>query len=324
MMGLPALRQAVARHDRRHYGLELDWASEVLVTSGATEALAACLFGLLDPGDEAVVFEPFYDAYVPLVRLAGAEPRLVSLSPPHWSVDEETLRAAFGERTRVVLLNTPMNPSGKVWRRAELEILASLAREHDAVVVCDEVYEHLVFDGAEHVPMITLPGMRERCVRIASAGKTFSLTGWKVGYVMAAAPVLQSITRAHQFLVFATAPNLQQAVAFGLDHEQAWYGRLAADLQRCRDLLGEGLERIGMRVLPSAGTYFLNADFRPLDSSVGDFEFCRRITTEAGVTAVPLSAFYGSGGVDHLIRFCFCKRPEVLKEAVDRLGGYFR
>lgn len=323
MMGLPALRQAVARHATRFYDIELDWQREVLVTSGATEALAASLFGLLNPGDEAVVFEPLYDAYVPLVRLAGATPVPVRLHPNDWSLDQGELEAAFSERTRVVLLNNPMNPTGKVFDSRELSVIAELAQRHDAVVICDEVYEHLVFDGRSHVPMMTLPGMRERCVRIGSSGKIFSFTGWKVGFVSAAPALLTLIMRAHQFLVFTTAPNLQAAVAHGLDHEVEWYTTLASRLQAQRDYLAGALSSVGFDVIESGATYFLTVDIRPLTDE-DDVEFCRTLTIHGGVTGVPVSAFYAGHAPRHLLRFCFCKRMDVLENAVERLSNWRR
>ena len=217
MMGVPELRQAVAAHAKRFYGLDVDWQSEVMVTSGATEALAASILSLINPGDEAVVFEPLYDSYVPMLRRAGAIVKLVPLSPPDWSVPVDALAQAFSERTKLILMNSPMNPTGKVFNRQELTMIGELLNRYDAYAICDEVYEHLIFDGLEHIPLMTLPGMRERCIRIGSAGKTFSMTGWKVGYVTAAAELMAVVSKAHQFLVFTTPPNLQRAVAYGLD-----------------------------------------------------------------------------------------------------------
>jgi N-succinyldiaminopimelate aminotransferase len=323
MTGLPELRRAVAEHNRRFYGLEADVGAEVLVTSGATEALAACLFGLLEPGDEAILLEPLYDSYLPIVRRAGAVPRLVRLEPPDWALPEAALAAAFGPRTKLLLLNTPMNPTGKVFSRGELEFVADLLRRHDAYAVCDEVYEHLVYDGRRHVPLMTLPGMRERTARIGSAGKTFSLTGWKVGYVTAAPALLAPVAKAHQFLTFTTPPDLQRAVAYGLGKDDAYFASLASGLQAKRDLLAGGLERLGFGVLGVEGSYFVSADFRPLGFAGDDAAFCRHIITEAGVAAIPVSAFYESGDVRHLARFCFCKREEVLREALDRLARHF-
>jgi N-succinyldiaminopimelate aminotransferase len=324
--GLPELRRAVADHNRRFYGLEIDPESEVIVTSGATEALADCLFSLLTPGDEAIVIEPAYDAYVPLIRAAGAVPRFVQLKPPQWTLDEHALRAAFNARTRVILINTPMNPTGKVFSSAELELIAGLLREHDAVAVCDEVYEHLTFDGRPHVPLMTLPGMRERVVRIGSGGKTFALTGWKIGYVSADASLAGVIAKAHQFVTFATVPALQHAVAVGLGSDDGYFTALARDLEVRRDQLGRGLREIGFDVLPCHGTYFLNADFSALDGESDDMAFCRRLTVEAGVAAIPVSVFYDAASPDiprKLARFCFCKDTALLDEAIARLKRFF-
>ena len=324
MMGIPELRQAVAAHDRRFYGLEVDWRAEVLVTSGATEALAAAILGLINPGDEVVLIEPLYDSYLPIVRLAGAIPRLVRLEPPDWRLPRSALAAVCCQRTKLLVLNTPMNPTGKVFQSEELTYLAGLLARHDAVAVCDEVYEHLVFEGARHQPLMALPGMRERCVRIGSAGKTFSMTGWKVGYITAAPGLLSSIAKAHQFLVFTTPPNLQHAVAAGLGLDAGYFDGLAGRMQAKRDRLAQGLARVGFDVRPSAGTYFLNAGFARLGGDADDAAFCRRITAEAGVAAIPVSAFYAERGPRDHVRFCFCKQDQVLDAAVDRLERYFR
>jgi len=323
MMGVPELRHAVAAHDRRFYGIEADWQSEVMVCSGATEALAASILALVEPGDDVVLFEPLYDSYLPMVKRAGANPRLVRLEPPDWRIPWDELEAAFSDKTKCILFNTPMNPTGKVFDEEELTRLGDLLQRYDCYAICDEVYEHLVFDGRRHIPMSTLPGMRERCIRIASAGKTFSMTGWKVGYITADPTLLGIVAKAHQFLVFTTPPNLQRAVAYGLDNEQAWYSQLGRDLQAKRDLLETGLRDIGFEVLPCHSTYFMNVDFRPLGFDGGDVEFCRYLTLEAGVTVVPVSALYASDDIDHLIRFCFCKRDEVLNGAIDRLSTHF-
>jgi len=323
MMGIPELRQAIARHNGRFYGLDVDWQREVLVTSGATEALGAALMGVLNPGDRVILFEPLYDSYIPICRLIGAEPLVVTLSPPDWSVPMDVVAAHLAEGARSILINSPMNPCGKVFDAAELDALAALLVRHDAVAVCDEVYEHLVFDGRQHAPLMARPGMRERTARIGSAGKIFSLTGWKVGWVTAAPALLQPITKAHQFLTFTTAPNLQRGVAFGLAKDDGYFLGLAADQQAKRDRLSHGLARIGFQVLPSGGTYFISADFRPLGFNGTDEDFCRHITTEAKVAAVPVSAFYAGEAPRHLARFCFCKRDEVLDEAVERLARHF-
>ena len=323
MMGVPPLRQAVAVNNKRFYGLDVDWQTEIMVTSGATEALAACLFGLIEPGDEVVLIEPLYDSYLPIVRRAGGVARLVRLEPPDWALPKDALADAFSDKTKLILLNSPMNPCAKVFKQDELEFIAGLLEKHDAYAVCDEVYEHLIFDGLPHVPLMTLPGMRERCARIGSAGKTFSLTGWKVGYITAPPNLLTPIARAHQFLTFTTPPNLQAAVAYGLSKNDSYFNELSGDLQGLRDYLGTGLTDLGFKVLPCEGTYFITTDFRPLGFNGNDEEFCRHITTEARVAAVPVSAFYQSGEVNHFARFCFCKNKASLTEALDRLRAHF-
>ena len=322
MMGLAELRQAVAAHEKRFYGLDVDWQAEVLVTSGATEALADCLFGLIEPGDEVVLIEPLYDSYLPIVRRAGGVPKLVRVTPPSWGLDAEALRAAFSDKTKLILLNNPLNPAAKVFDRAELELIAELVLRHDAYAVCDEVYEHIVFDARQHLPLIALPGMRERCLKIGSAGKTFSLTGWKVGYITAAPELLQPVTKTHQYMTFTTPPNLQKAVAYGLGKDNDYYRRLAGDLEQKRDRLAAGLKEIGFGVIDCAGTYFVTADVRPLDLGGDDVGACRLLTVEAGVTAIPVSAFYGADAPKHFIRFCFSKRDEVLDAALERLAEF--
>ena len=324
MMGVPALRQAIAEHDKRFYGIDVDWQRETIVASGATEVLAAALFGLLDQGDEIVMFEPLYDSYIPIARLSGATVKLVRLQPPDWTVPLDELAAAFGPKTKAILINSPLNPAGKVFTRTELEAVAALVQKHDAYAICDEVYEHIIFDGTPHIPQMTLPGMRDRCIRIASAGKTFSLTGWKVGYGTASPDVLAPVAKAHQFLTFTTPPNLQRAVAYGLTKDDAYFNVLSGDMQASRDRLAQGLNDIGFAVAPCKGTYFLNADFRPLGFNGTDEEFCRHITVEAGVTGVPVSAFYmGGDGPSHFARFCFCKDDATLDEALRRLKAHF-
>ena len=324
MPGVPELRQAVATANRRFYGLDVDWTKEVTVTSGATEAITACLMAVIDPGDEVVLIEPLYDTYIPIVRMLGAVPRLVRLQPPHWELPRDELAAAFGPKTKAILFNSPMNPCSKVFTVEELAFIAELVQRHDTYAICDEVYEHLIFDGLQHVPLMTFPGMRDRTMRIGSAGKTFSLTGWKVGYVTAAPALTALIQKAHQNLTFTTAPNLQRAVAIGLAKDDAYFASLAGDLQARRDQLAEGLARVGLAVLPTKGTYFITTDFATLGFDGDDVAFCRHITEQAGVTAIPVSAFYdGPNAPSHYARFAFCKRPEVLTKAVERLTRHF-
>jgi N-succinyldiaminopimelate aminotransferase len=320
MPGMPELRQAVAAANRRFYGLEVDWASQVVVTSGATEAITACLIAVLNPGDEVVLIEPLYDTYAPVVRLLGAVPRFVRLEPPDWALARAALADAFSPATKAIL----MNPCGKVFTEEELGFIAELVLRHDTYAICDEVYEHLTFDGARHIPLMTLPGMRERTMRVGSAGKTFSLTGWKVGYVTAPAAIAANVAKAHQNLTFTTAPNLQRAVAVGLAKDDAYFASLSGALQAKRDRLAAGLASLGLTVLPAKGSYFITTDFRPLGFNGDDVAFCRHITEHAKVTAIPVSAFYDAPGApSHYARFAFCKRDDVLDEAVARLRAYF-
>jgi N-succinyldiaminopimelate aminotransferase len=325
MMGMPALRQAIAGHNRRFYALDVDWQTEVLITSGATEALLDCFLGLLEVGDEVVLLEPAYDSYAPVIRRLGGVPRSVRLVPPSWSLPRDALAAAFSPRTKLLVLNSPMNPAGKVFTREELEVLAELVIAHDAFAVCDEVYEHLVFAGAHHTPLMTLPGMRERALRIGSAGKTFSLTGWKVGYITAPATLMRPITKAHQFVTFTTPPNLQHAVAHGLGFDAAYFQGLGAPLARSRDRLAAGLAGLGVPVLPCDGTYFLVLDVsRWLRPGEDDIAFCRRLVVDAGVVLIPMSAFYEEAPPRHLVRACFCKQDATIDAALQRLEHWAR
>lgn len=325
MMGIPELRQAVAEHARRFQGLDVDWQSEVLVTSGATEALGDCLFGLIEPGDEVVLIEPLYDSYLPMVRRAGGVPKLVRLEPPTWRLPREELAAAFSAKTKLILFNTPMNPCSKVFDHDELQFVADLCLKHDVYAVCDEVYEHIIFDDRRHISLMTLPGMRDRTVRIGSAGKSFSLTGWKVGYITAAPELMKAIAKTHQFMTFTTPPNLQWGAATGLRLGDGYFSTLASDMQRKRDHLASALSEIGFDVLPARGTYFVTTDFRPLGFNGTDEDFCRHITVEAGVTAVPVSAFYDrpADAPRHFARFCFCKHDSTLDSAIERLAAHF-
>jgi len=325
MLGVPELRKAVAAHNARFYDLEVDWQTETMVSTGATEGLAACFFGLIEPGDEVVLIEPLYDCYVPIIRRAGGIPRLVSIRPPDWRLDPGAVRAAFSDRTRLLVLNTPQNPASKVYGQDDLALLAELVRAHDAVAICDEVYEHMAFDGRAHVPLMTLPGMRERTIRIGSAGKTFSLTGWKVGYVTGPADLLRTVAKAHQFLVFTTAPNLQRAVAFGLGQDDTYFEGLNRSMQDRRDRLAGALAAIpGFAPVECEGTYFLFVDIAGTGFDGSDVDFCSHITREAGVTALPVSPFYREGGPTSFIRFCFAKQDSVLDDAAARLAAHFR
>ncbi len=327
-MGLPELRKAVADHDTRFYGLNIDWETETLVTSGATEALADTFLALLNPGDEAILIEPFYDSYLPMVEATGAHAVTVALEAPHWDLDMDALAAAFTEKTKLIVVNTPMNPTGKVFTKEELQGIADLALKHDAYVVLDEVYEHLVYSGAVHETIMALPGMRDRCIRIASAGKSFSLTGWKIGYITAAADLLTLVNKAHQFVTFTTPPAFQRAVAWGLMQDDAYFRNLASDLEQKRDLLSKGLGAVGFDVVRADGTYFVTTDISGLGFNGTDLDFCEEITQKAGVSAIPVSPFYkprtGDGGIPaNMVRFCFSKQPEVLEESVFRLKRYF-
>ncbi len=320
--GIPALRAAIAAHQREYWRLEYDPDTEVLVTAGATEAIAAAILALCEPGDEVVCFEPYYDSYAASIALAHALRRPVTLRPGadgRYGFDPDQLRGAFGTGTRLVLLNSPHNPTGKVFTRDELALIAALCVEHDAIAVTDEVYEHLVFDGA-HQPLATFPGMRDRTVQISSAGKTFSCTGWKVGWACGPAPLVSAVLRVKQFLTFVNAGPLQPAVAHALALPGSYFQEFRADLLAKRDLLVAGLSEAGFRVFVPEGTYFVTADITPLGGTDG-VAFCRSLPERCGVVAVPTQVFYDDPGAGRrVIRFAFCKRPEVLAEAVSRLG----
>ncbi len=323
--GIAELREAIAVDNKRFYDLDIDPDRETLVTSGATEALAAAFFGFLQPGDEAVLLAPFYECYAPQIEATGATIRFVNLAPPSWRVDAAALEAAITDRTKLIVINTPHNPLGKVMTNDELEIVADAARRHDLIVVCDEVYEHLIFDGRNHVPLMTLPDMFERSIRIGSAGKTFSVTGFRIGYVTGPAHLITAVMKAHQYLAYTSPAPLQKAVAAGLALGDSYYSKFVADMQAKRDQLSAGLSAAGFDVLPCDGTYFITVDIRSVERE-DDAAFCREITEKAKVAAVPLSAFYHPSIKDaprNYARFCFCKRSEVLSEAVSRLNSYF-
>jgi len=320
MAGLPELREAVAGHYARTQGLDLDWKGEVTITSGATEALAAAFLALIEPGDEVVVFQPFYDAYIPLIRRAGGVPKLMRLKPPHWRFDRAMLAQAFGPRTRLVVLNNPVNPTGVVVPPEDLALLAEACVAHDVIAICDEVWEQVVFAPARHTPLIALPGMRERTVKIGSAGKMFGLTGWKVGFLCAAPQLTHTLARAHQFLTFTTPPNLQAAVAYGLETGADWFAEMPRGLERSRDVLAAALRREGFAPLASQGTYFLNLDLTASGVTEPDRAFALRAVTETGVASIPVSALYEVDAVTNILRLCFAKRDEVLEDAVVRLA----
>ncbi|MBI3698813.1 MAG: aminotransferase [Afipia sp.] len=320
MMGIPELRQAVAKHYAHWHGLQLDAMSEVMITSGATEALTGAILGLVEPGDEVLLFQPMYDSYVPIIRLAGGIPKFIRLEPPHWLLPEEAVRKAITPKTKYVILNNPLNPAAVVYPRQNLEMLARICQEFDLTAICDEVWEHVVFDGREHVPLITLPGMRERTVKIGSAGKIFGLTGWKIGFVCAAPKILRVLTKAHQFITFTTAPNLQVAVAYGLGKADDYFTTMRSDLARSRDRLSDGLSKIGFPVLKSQGTYFVNVDLAPLGLNETDEAFCRRLVHDFKVAAIPVSAFYEEDHVTSVVRFCFSKKDATLDSALERLS----
>jgi aspartate/methionine/tyrosine aminotransferase len=319
MRGLPELREAVAAHYNACQGLDLG-AEEVVVTSGATEALAAALLALLSPGDEVVLFEPMYDAYLPLLRRAGATARFVRLQPPQWRLTEDALEAAFTERTRVVVLNNPHNPAARVFDAEEIALLARACVRHDVIALTDEVWEHVRFDGAAHRPLMAEPGMRGRTVKVGSAGKIFSMTGWKVGWACAAPGLIGPITAAHQFLTFTTPPNLQSAVAWGLAKPAAWFEAMRAGYQRSRDRLTAGLEAAGFAVIPSQASYFACIDLAASGIDLDDEAFCRRAVEAYGVAAIPVSAFYAAEPVRTVVRLCFAKADDTLDTGVERLA----
>jgi N-succinyldiaminopimelate aminotransferase len=320
--GLAVLRQAVAAHAARFYGLRYEPEDEVVITSGGTEAITGALMAMAGAGDEVVMFEPTYDSYRPMAEAAGAVVKTVKLEPPGWRLTEAALRAAIGPKTRAILINSPHNPAGRVLSREELEVLAKLVSGTDMVVICDEVYEHLVYDGKPHIPLATLPGMRARTLKIGSAGKIFSLTGWKVGWVMGPRELVSVVTKAHQFLTFTTSPALQLGVAHGLTHEMDFPLQLARRLQSNRDILAAGLSRLGFAVQPCEGTYFLTAGITKLTNEK-DFAFCERLIREAGVALIPLSAFFKSATPDTFVRFAFCKQQALIEQSLDRLEKYF-
>jgi N-succinyldiaminopimelate aminotransferase len=319
--GMPVLRQAIAAHQQRFYGLSYDADTEVLVTAGATEALAGALLGLLDAGDEVVLFEPMYDSYQACIALAGAVAKPVTLRPPGYGFDLDELRAAITAKTRLLLINTPHNPTGKVLDRAEMQAIADLAIEFDLIVLTDEVYEHLVFEGSGHIAMATLPGMRERTLSISSGGKTFNTTGWKIGWLCGPPELIVAARTAKQFLTYVSGGPFQPAIAVGLGLDDSYFAELAADLQAKRDRLLPGLAAAGFDVYPTSGTYFVTVDIRPLRADGDGMAFCRELPGRCGVVAIPNEVFYANRHEGrHLVRFAFCKRIEVLDDVVARLA----
>jgi N-succinyldiaminopimelate aminotransferase len=296
----------------------------VMITSGATEALAGALMALIEPGDEVVLFQPMYDAYLPLVQRAGGIPKFVTLRPPHWRLDEAALKAAFSPRTKAVIFNNPLNPTATVFPREDLELLGRYLVKFNAIAICDEVWEHVLFDGLTHQPLIGLPELRERCIKIGSAGKIFSLTGWKVGFVCAAPAIMKVLAKAHQYVTFTTPPNLQAAVAYGLDKDDAYFTGMRQTLQTARDRFARGLTEAGLSVLPSQATYFLNVDLSPISNDVDDAAFCQKMVEQAKVAAIPVSAFYSEDQVKSVIRFCFAKSYDKLDGAVERIARFIQ
>jgi aspartate/methionine/tyrosine aminotransferase len=323
MRGCIELRRAIAAHAGRFYGLDFDPEKNVVVTSGGTEALTASIMGLVGDGGEVVLIEPAYDSYRPICEAMGAKVRSVKLAAPDWRLEEAALAAAVTPQTRAVILNSPLNPIGRAFTRAELDGVARVIAGSNATAICDEVYEHLIFDGRAHIPLITLPGMAERVVRVGSAGKMFSLTGWKVGWVTGPAALIDTIAKAHQFITFTTPPSLQLGIAHALEHEMDFTLGLTKALQANRDVLAAGLSRLGFKLLPCEGSYFLTADISGLTNEP-DREFCERMVREAGVALIPLSVFFTGGRPDNLVRFAFCKKRDVIEAALTRLSDYFK
>lgn len=317
MMGLPELRHAIAAHYRRFQGIELDPAKETMVTSGATEALAAAILAVVSPGDEVVLFQPMYDAYLPLVLRAGGIPKFVNLRPPQWTFTREDLEATFTTRTRAVLFNNPLNPCATIFPDAQLGLLAEFCERFNATAICDEVWEHVIFDDRRFTSMLAVSGMRGRTIKIGSAGKIFSLTGWKVGLVAAAPDLMKVMSKAHQFLTFTTPPNLQVAVAHGLAKDERYFTKMRLQFQRSRDRFVRELHSMGFRLMPNHGTYFVNVDIS--NTGLDDLVFADRLVREFGVASIPVSAFYAQEANRSTVRFCFAKSDSTLDEGLLRL-----
>ena len=313
--GTPALREAVAAHYNRHYGQDLA-AEHVCVTSGATEALGAAILATVAPGDEVIILTPAYDSYAPMIRRGGAVPREVALRPPEWRIDRAALEAAVTPKTRAMIFNNPQNPTGRLFDADELKAIASFARDHDLIVIADEVWEHIALDGQKFVPLATLPGMAGRTIKIGSAGKIFSLTGWKVGWMVAAPELANVVARAHQFLTFCTAPNLQSAVAFGMSEGDAWIEPMKQRFARARDRMTQGLRGAGFAVLHAASTYFLCVDLKASGIDLDDESFAVAAVEKAGVAVVAVSAFAEEDPSRHLVRLCFGKKDDTIDAGV--------
>ncbi len=318
MLGLPELREAVAAHYRRHQQLDVVTA-DVIVTSGATEALASTILALIEPGDEVLLFQPIYDAYLPLVRRAGGVPRFVRLTPPDWRITAEAMESAVSERTRLVIFNNPQNPTARAFGEDELRLLADFCVRHGLIALSDEVWEHVIFDGRRHLPLAGMPGMAERTVKVGSAGKIFSLTGWKVGWVIAPPELAAAISKAHQFVTYATPPNLQAAVSYGLGKEDSYFSEMRRSFEQARDSMAVALEDAGFVTLPAEGSYFISVDLAASGIAADDVTFCERAVREAGVAAIPVSAFYGEEAVRNVVRLCFAKQPETLAAGIGKL-----
>ena len=313
--GLPQLRQAIADHYRRHFGEQLD-PDHICVTSGATEALGAMILSTVEPDDEVIIFTPAYDSYAPMVRRAGATPREVALQPPYWNIDRDAIESVLSERTRAIIFNNPQNPTGRLYGKEELQIIADIAIEHDLTVISDEVWEHVLLHGERFTPLASLPGMAERTLKAGSAGKIFSLTGWKVGWIVASAENAAVAARAHQFLTFATAPNLQAAVAYGMEQGDGWIEPMRQRFSRALVRMREGLKQAGYDVLEPASTYFLCVDLTASGLDVDDQAFAAAAVERAGVATVPISAFAEQNPSRHLVRLCFAKRDETIDAGV--------
>ena len=324
-IGMLAVREAIANHAARFYGQKLNPETEVLVTSGATEAVFAAILGLTDSGDEVIVFEPVYDSYVPNMVMAGVTPRYVALRGENWTFDPDELAKAFDRRTRAIIVNTPHNPTGKVYSREELSVIAELCQKHNVIAITDEVYEHILYDDTVHTRLATLPGMAERTLTISSLGKTFSVTGWKIGWAIGAAALVNAVNQAHQFITFAVASPLQAAAATALNLPLAFFVNLRASYQAKRDLMIDALKKSDFKVRKSQGSYFVMADWREVAPAhiQDDFEFARWLTTDVGVACIPAGAFYQESDKDlakNLVRFAVCKKAQTLTIAAERLG----